>query len=77
MVHVPLDQNWPSLPSTPTWPDEWPDITLPDEWPDIIWPGQNPRRFRIKEDAVRRSRDFQLATAGFEAFNGAVNNDKR
>ena len=73
MIHVPLNQEWPSLPSTPTLPD----FTWPEDFPDITWPGQNPMNFKIRKDMVKRSREYELATAGFDAFNGAVNNDKR
>ncbi|KAJ8730602.1 hypothetical protein PYW08_002015 [Mythimna loreyi] len=68
MVYIPLNQDWPSLPSTQKWPDEWPDIT---------WPKLNPSKFKINEEDMKHSRDYQSAIASYAAFNGAVNNKNR
>ncbi|KAF9798492.1 hypothetical protein SFRURICE_012520 [Spodoptera frugiperda] len=51
MINVPLDQDWPSLPTTPSLPD----IT----WPDITWPPQNQRYLKWRENVAKKSSELR------------------
>ncbi|KAH9644128.1 hypothetical protein HF086_015458 [Spodoptera exigua] len=66
MINVPLDQDWPSLPSTPSLPD----IT----WPDITWPPQNQRYLKWRKHVAKKSSELRMAMAGFDTFTGTTNN---
>ncbi|XP_050561859.1 nose resistant to fluoxetine protein 6-like [Spodoptera frugiperda] len=65
MINVPLDQDWPSLPTTPSLPD----IT----WPDITWPPQNQRYLKWRENVAKKSSELRVAMAGYDSFSGATN----
>ena len=62
MINLPLNQDWPTLPTLPE------DIPLPDF---------NPNKLKLKEDVVKRLKQANLWAAGIEDLIGTQSNISR